>query len=96
MLFLMVVLSESSMQNTKHQLPLPAWSHCITRAANMQVHHSRNLQCQVLVSDALLETSKQTEQNLQEYDGPQRKATVSICLLCLYICAALLFIILRA
>ena len=53
----------------------------------MQVHHSRNLQCQVLVSDALLETSKQTEQNLQEYDGPQRKATVSICFVVfVYLC----------
>jgi len=53
----------------------------------MQVHHSRNLQCQVLVSDALLETSKQTEQNLQEYDGGLngRQLSASVYCVCIFV-----------
>jgi hypothetical protein len=70
------------MQNTNHQSPLPAWSHCVTRAAKMQVHHSSNLQRQVLVLDVLLETSKQTEQNLQEYDRPQPEGELSASVYC--------------
>jgi hypothetical protein len=48
----------------------------------MQVHHSSNLQRQVLVLDVLLETSKQTEQNLQEYDRPQPEGELSASVYC--------------